>query len=63
MLLAKLETVYTGSGGPGSSMVGFLIDVRHIVFYTFRLSVIALIYAVGIEHGARTSCMDRMVSF
>lgn len=25
MLLAKLESVYTGSGGPGSSMVSFLL--------------------------------------
>lgn len=34
-----------------------------ILCFIFRSSVIALIYAVGIKHGARTSCMDRMVSF
>lgn len=71
MLLAKLETVYTGSGDPSSSVVSFLIffqipsliNVGIEKILDLSLHYFPCCFAVCFQHGSGTSCVVRLASF
>lgn len=59
-LIAKFETVYTGSGDHGSSMVSTLNSLHSC--FSMRLTLISVVvFAVCIQYGARTSSVARVV--
>ena len=60
MLIAKFESVYTGSGNHGSSMVSHLAFC--IFFYLLASwTLILAVPAVCIRHGTRASCFAKVV--